>query len=129
MSAEQEQKMVLESMGLYDRIYYMKLEGSVISTVLLCNKKSNEVVARGITICSPLDQFNKKQGRVMARGRAIKAAVRKDNCDAIQGSSGISNVDVVVGVAAVFGYKSAYKPELTEFEQKLCAPRQEKPNA
>jgi len=36
----------------------------------------NEVVAAGVAICNPKDQYNRKKGNMIARGRAYKALDR-----------------------------------------------------
>lgn len=48
-------------------------------TACLLLDKSNNILARGISICSILDKHNKKEARNKACGRAIKALVNKEN--------------------------------------------------
>ena len=50
---------------------------------LLVDEVTRQAVARGVSICSPKDQFEKKVGRAKARGRAQQAIARKGNVDSI----------------------------------------------
>lgn len=55
-----------------DYYYYIKdINAKKIATVCLL-AENGEIVSRGLSICSELDQFSKKLGRTIAHGRALK---------------------------------------------------------
>lgn len=81
------------------------------------------IYIRGISFCSPLDQFVKSTGRAMAIGRAIKAIEKETSSDRV-------SVDGPAGELLDFGfdYRSAYDVKLTE-EEKLLFKIKEVPNS
>lgn len=52
---------------IYDEQFHLKI--ATIYVII----DDNKIKARGIAICSLMDQFNKKKGRNIAKGRALKA--------------------------------------------------------
>ena len=93
------------------------------------------VVARGIAICSLVDQFSKKEGRFISLGRALKAYRSQASSKPVVSRWSGEWGDRLSAVAADFGklgrivgdcqlyevYKSCWMPELTEREQALVA--------
>lgn len=53
-----------------------------ITVCLLC--KDGSVIARGVSICSPRDQFLKKIGRAKSLGRALQALWNSENVGEIE---------------------------------------------
>lgn len=47
--------------------------------ITTCRIESSSFVAKGHAYCSPQDRFNKKMGRKIARGRALKAIETKES--------------------------------------------------
>ena len=62
----------LQHMGAVPIYYYMTANNKKVVTVCLIALKG-EAIARGVSICSPMDCFNKRTGRAIALGRAMKA--------------------------------------------------------
>jgi len=119
------QQQMAEELGVRPYFYYV---GTAIGTVCLL-KKENSCVARGVSICSPQDQFNRATGRAKAFGRAIKAVVRKETNDRINVNRLMNKyypslhpktfINEVSDMADTFTHKSIYMPELTEFERRI----------
>ena len=85
--------------------------------ITVCIIKEHGIVARGIAICSNLDQPCKKTGRTIAKTRAIFALnSEKDGLE-------LKRMGLPLGVFE-FGFpKSYYNPSLTKYEQKLFISR------
>jgi hypothetical protein len=68
----------LELYQLKDLYYYgsIPVTGHRRTTCVLLNGE-NGIVARGISMCSPRDQFNKRVGRAKALGNAMRAIEHK----------------------------------------------------
>jgi hypothetical protein len=56
-----------------------RLHGFRVTCCLIINEKTGRVEARGLSCCSPLDQFDRKEGRFRACERA-KYALRTHEC-------------------------------------------------
>ena len=69
-------------------------------------------VLRGIAFCSPLDQFNKKLGRNIALGRAVKALEEGDSSEAIPAKTPAGILTNNQGMS----FLSEFNPKLTEYE-------------
>ena len=113
--------------GMIEKIYYdREIDGSAACVVLLAVEGVNrelQPVARGVAICSPLDTFNRAKGRVIARGRALRAIKRADNTGYLITRKPVSTYNVAFNVAyGTFGFKSEYQPPLTAFEKELLKP-------
>ena len=107
----------LEELEVRPLFYY----NEHITTCLLL--RNSTVLARGVSICSPKDQFSKKEGRIKATGRAIGALVNRNTYNKIKPSrfafkEGYNNNDIIIA-AEIFGVKSTYVPTLTSFEKEL----------
>jgi hypothetical protein len=73
---------LLKKNGVDKVVFYFKespLTDNVFTTCLFINKKANRIEARGVSICSLLDEFSKTKGKQKASGRALKALLRKQN--------------------------------------------------
>ncbi len=70
---------------------------------ICCIEEGGMVVSRGISICSCSDQYNKRLGNRIARGRAYKAANRGQNSNHIR--------DKIYYIAP-FNYKCEFMPLL-----------------
>lgn len=57
---------------LYAQVRYSNKDKNWRSECLLKRRDNNEVVARGVAICSSRDNPNRKIGRAIAVGRALK---------------------------------------------------------
>ena len=102
--------------------YYRDNKKRPIITVCLA-KDENGNVGRGISLCSHLDNPEKKEGRRIAIANARRAlGTRKD------GGSLYTNVKAVAVLLRTSAppelyasFKSSYNPKLTEFEEKLLS--------
>jgi len=116
----------LKNMGLDKevRYYYMRFgEGAdnapdgYLGVATVCLLKCGGMVHRGIAFCSPLDQFNKKLGRNIALGRAIKAMEWRCCGEAIP-----QKTPAGILKKHNFDYLSTFNAGLTEYERKLILP-------
>lgn len=103
-------------------IYYV--DGA--TTVCLL-QENDEIVARGISVCSRLDEFDKAEGRRYARNRALEARGRRCNCGEILLNKPRSTWFDVVHLSLArdrFGnYKGYYYPQLTSTERLILGLR------
>ena len=69
----------------YRTKYYYKRTDILTNVFTVCELEGKDgvIIARGISICSVLDQHIKKKCRTIALGRAIKAIHRKSSFDEI----------------------------------------------
>lgn len=88
-------------------ITYYKVPRTTVTLL----EDTDGVLARGVAMCSPLDIFNKKQGRAISFNRALAAFDAKKNIGPIHRDEVFAE-DLML-------YKIQYKPELTEYEKKL----------
>ena len=115
----------LKEMGGEVKYYYLKF-GEVkhgqpaggIATI--CLLRNGELVHRGIAFCSPLDQFNKKLGRNIALGRAIKAFENGASSESVPRRTPAGVLAHVHPSLGGFFYElSTCNAYLTEYEKKL----------
>jgi hypothetical protein len=85
-----------------------------VAVVLLTD---GENVSRGVAIVNKKDIFNRKRGRAIAMGRAIKAFHNQESCT----NNIINRPPAVKKTPAVFHNKCSFMPELTIFENQLIA--------
>lgn len=90
--------------------YYMRNDNHPFAAITVI--QSEGIVARGIAICNPCDQFVKAEGRELSALRAVKA-LRKER------SFGKIRLDL--NVDPKHDFKCEFMPELTEFEIELLA--------
>ncbi len=76
-----------------------------------------DTILRGISFCSPLDQFVRKVGRARALGRAIKALEQGSDSEPVpsSGAAALLRADNML-------FLSGFNPTMTAFEQKLIEP-------
>jgi hypothetical protein len=60
---------------------------NAFTTCLFINTEKQQIVARGVSICSVRDVYCKKSGKHRAFGRAMKALVRRENTGKINASA------------------------------------------
>ena len=73
------------------------------NTICLLIEEQGGVVARGVSVCSPKDQFVKKTGRNKALGQALRAVAHKSN-------RGRLPYKLFAEGQTTFGYKACYVP-------------------
>uniref|UniRef100_A0A6M3L9G3 Uncharacterized protein n=1 Tax=viral metagenome TaxID=1070528 RepID=A0A6M3L9G3_9ZZZZ len=96
----------------YEKIKYTILRDSLRRpTVTICEIASNGCVGIGIAIRSINDNPVEKIGKVKARGRAIKALVRRKESLPIARSEAFTSMSCVCPLAHIgpFYYKSIYQ--------------------
>ena len=87
--------------GTYQYIFRIgNLKHNKAPAITICYLKDDTTgkIARGISICSPLDPFNYIKGRGKAYGRALRAMKSQADTEPIQGEKGI----VACATAGVF---------------------------
>lgn len=95
------------------------------------NRESKELLARGIAICSVLDNFVKKTAKHISLGRAMKALVRKKNDEMIRNVPETAEIpeylEPIKTARDIFTYKSEYKPSEVDVSG-LCWSRTNRKN-
>jgi len=99
--------------------YYYKTKKHNHPRVTICLVVDGQDHSRGVSICSRLDSIDKRKGRSLARGRALKAFYTKQTSLPIDRDEGIAIIDDTP--SPVFSYKSEYNDELTPYEKKLAS--------
>jgi hypothetical protein len=89
-----------------------------VDVVLLVETETAEWT-RGISICSRKENPNRIEGFNKAAGRAVKALIQQKDCLPIQREEAC--LDYIELELPAPAFKAAYKPKLTEFEQKILA--------
>ena len=96
--------------------YFRDEKNRPLITVCLDHDVSNGTLYRGIAICSPKDNPNKRTGKSIASGRAIQAWKNKRN----SGKVNRNEARYIYNETGVyFPYKSTSDFLLTPFEHKL----------
>lgn len=82
------EKVLLENNVDKIKFYYINspIVNNAFTVCVLINSSTQDIEARGVSICSMLDTFSKGKGKNKAFGRAIKALVRRRNSWKINGS-------------------------------------------
>ena len=100
-----------------ERYYYQRF-GKSVGTATIClipvPACDGNAIVRGVSFCSPRDQFNKRLGRDIALGRAIKAIEVGDDSDAVP----VKSPAGILNNQGIF-FLSAFNPELTYYEKQL----------
>ena len=73
---------------------------------------------RGVSFCNPRDQFNKRLGRTIALGRAIKALERGEDSEPVPDKTPAAILKRRDEKRGIF-FLSGFNPALSEFEQSL----------
>ena len=104
------------------KYYYMKFgEGAedapdgFLGTATICLLENGGLVHRGIAFCSPLDQFNKKLGRNIALGRALKAMEKRHSSEPIPERTPAG----ILKKQPCFDFLSTWSAGLNDYERKL----------
>lgn len=100
-----------------DRIIYY-IDGQ---TTICLLRENDEIVARGISVCSRLDLFDKAEGRRYARNRALEARGRQVDCgeirlDQVFRSTWFDVVHLSLAKDRFGNFKGTYMPVLTPTE-------------
>ena len=104
------------------KYYYLRdQEARPIVTVCLFNEDG--FTSKGIAICSEKDQPNKKIGREIALGRAIKAFAKDTTENLIQRKRAIEQMKKVASHWSP--WKTNHNPVLTPYEKKILAKPEE----
>jgi hypothetical protein len=98
---------------------YYYINGISRISICLLIDKSGTVLARGIAICNPGDQFNRKYGRTIALARAFQCLKHKESMYPI-------TTFEKIGTGLLGGYKAKYLPNLTKHEEELLKSKQPK---
>lgn len=114
---EETQKLDLIKREASDVIFYNNYSDGSISTTVIIINKMKEPLARGISIMSNLDQLRKIEGRVRARGRALRAMKREKNSAIVKVRNDNVKNEALLSVAGSIGYKSIVNPVLDGYER------------
>lgn len=69
--------------------YYLRQDGHPYGCVCLIHDPKTVKFYRGVSVCSPVDQFVKETGRNKARGRALHAMATGGKFDPIRRVEGV----------------------------------------
>jgi hypothetical protein len=83
--------------------YYLRDSESHPKVAICLFKAPDNKIYRGISLCSPSDNFVKSKGREIAKGRAIKAFV-----------NGVDSEPIVADSFSYYGYFSYFEPYFLE---------------
>jgi len=103
-----------------EKYYYHKFGenchgNAVQGTATVCVIPVKGVYARGVAFCNPVDQFNRKLGRAIALGRAVKAIENHAGGDLIKARTPAWILYKTLGWICF----SAFEVTLTDYEKKL----------
>ena len=117
----------VEELGLRPFFFHEKF-GDNSGAITYCYlKEGDNVVARGLAVCSPMDVFNKKIGRSIALGRAVEAVIREQSFGPLVFHDAVSYNEAYLGACLDFKFKAEYLPEIVGFEKEtmfFLKPRQ-----
>ena len=111
----------IEDSEMVEKIYYHR-DSYHRPIVTVCLLKENGNIARGVSVCSPKDNPDKKRGRHIARGRAIMAMENEFNnvgFDILRVDALLSMRRAQCNPGDFYWSKAAFNPKLTDFEEKL----------
>jgi len=102
------------------KIYYERDEKNR-PLVTICLLQANGDIARGVAVCSMLDNPCKKTGRKIAKDRAIHAMrTQKNGCPMLTPNVHLIMSSISESGGGIFGWcKSAFNPPLTQLENRL----------
>ena len=110
-----------------DSKYYYFRDTQNKPRITVCLLKVGGQTARGIAICSMLDNPCKTTGRNIAKGRAHKAMFAEESSCPINRKTAFDVAyDAFGEIYFESIYKSTYAPLLTDFERKLLTTLSEK---
>jgi hypothetical protein len=102
--------------------YNMWKKPVVCVCLLVSPQHPFKVITRGISICNDKDNCSKKIGRLIAKGRAVKAFVNTDNSEKTYGGNPkvfLLRSDQYEDETRAFNFKSEFKPYLSSYEENL----------
>jgi hypothetical protein len=105
-----------------EKYYYFRERKTNKPSITVCLIIVQGDIARGVAICSTHDNAEKKFGRKLARGRAIKAIVNRiHSCKVFRyaGYHALYKCVPCTRSRKLMGFKSMFNPELTDFEKKM----------
>jgi len=112
-------------MDYQERYYYLRHKETNHPLVTVCLIQTNQYLSRGVAICSPRDQFDKKVGRKKARDRAIKA-LRSLKTDYFESIFRLEAMNQFWACDYhIFLSKSEFNPALSDFERRILRMEQE----
>jgi hypothetical protein len=105
-------------------IYYHLRDEKHAPRVTVCLLKYGDELSRGISICSLKDNPVKAKGKAKAKGRAYEALITKRDNSILYRNEALSIINHLYIEEDIIkwneeedqGYKSIYKPQLTDFE-------------
>ena len=106
-----------------EEYYYYCRDKDNIPLITVCLIRQDGIITKGVSICSPLDSPYKKQGRRIARNKALKALGKKKTGDKVNRTVA---VNIIYRVGFHSYWKSVYQPELSLFEKKILSIELEK---
>ena len=107
-----------------ERFYYLR-DPFNKPTVTICvleepYKNIGASTARGIAVCSDLDAPNKKVGRAIAKGRALKALMKGSHSPMIREELDIIQAKLDdTSLLDMENFKGELNPKLTHYEENL----------
>ena len=108
-----------------EEYYYYCRDKDNVPLVTVCLMRQDEIVVRGVSICSPLDSPCKKEGKRIARNKALKALGLKKTGDEIKRDRAVKMIynvtDKGKNNSTICPFKSVYNPALNIFEQKILS--------
>jgi len=99
------------------KIYYYIHDNSGLNNIAVVLMQNGVNKGRGVAITNSKDQFDKKFGRTIAEGRALKAMVKRKTCN----NNAILREEVITKVPAEFISKCEFMPTLTKHETELIS--------
>lgn len=106
------------------RYYYLR-DSKNSPLVTICLIEKDNIVGKGVAICSMLDLPNKKVGRTIARGKALKALGKQEHSEPIKRFKAIHALSNAYSLIDEYNqlvkymHKSIFNPQLTAYETKL----------
>ena len=121
---EEKQKKELDALKVTEVIYYQGFDQPLSSnksmwTVSLLASDKGEVLARGLSVLSDLDNLRKIEGRVRGRGRALRALKSGRDSALIKIRPDNMPNTALVEAYTRFGFKSMSVPTATSYEAEL----------
>lgn len=129
MNIYKQLEQVLEQYNLRDPIFYFDHKEQ--TAVCLLISEDGQPIARGVSICSSFDHYDKEVGRAIAIGRALRAIKKQDTTELISPERFIEHksfyprhkeretFERLRKAQYLFGFKSCYLPKKTSFESRL----------
>jgi len=106
---------------LRDLYYYKTYEDRSRITVCILVDEEGSIQARGMAICSPLDQFVRRYGRTIALGRALQSLYHKSHMHMIHPRFFAYGNNQALTLNGLGRYKGQYQPPPTVHERELVS--------